>query len=385
MWDKVKLGEFLKLEKNNLIAIEPHIEYVIAGVQNNGKGIVNKRTVFGSELTMKEYQLIYNNQLLWCKVDTKNGAFGITTNDNINSIVSKNMHLANINKSFIVVDYFKYILMSLKFYSVIDRMSLGTTNRKYLKYDGICEIEIPLPPLEEQKRIVEKLDAIKSRIDEAKRLREEAKRDVERVEESMLTKLLSENNDCQSTLITDIVEFGGKNVNAIDFQKTTYLSLADIESQSGRILRKQFAESLGVFGTSVSYDESSILFSKLRPYLNKVALPDFKGIGTTELVVLTLRTKKIIKEFLALYLRSRKIVSYLIENSSGTKMPRANMKKFKELRIPIPSLAKQKEIITTLKIISKFSTKTIIEQSKSEQELETLFPNVLEKAFRGEL
>src|SRR6185369_15642434 len=105
----MKFAEFLNIEKNNLIHIDNSLNYIIAGVQNYGKGILNKRNVKGAELTMRKYQLIKENQLMWCKVDTKNGAFGITKKEHIGSLASTNMCLANINTKKILPDFLQLL------------------------------------------------------------------------------------------------------------------------------------------------------------------------------------------------------------------------------------------------------------------------------------
>ena len=57
----LKLGEFLKIDTQK-IAIDDAEEYKISGVQSYGKGVVIRRTVLGKELTMKQYQVIKENQ-----------------------------------------------------------------------------------------------------------------------------------------------------------------------------------------------------------------------------------------------------------------------------------------------------------------------------------
>lgn len=58
------LGDAISITKKNYIEIQDDEEYRIAGVQSYGKGIVIRRVVKGSELTMKKYQLIEENQLM---------------------------------------------------------------------------------------------------------------------------------------------------------------------------------------------------------------------------------------------------------------------------------------------------------------------------------
>ncbi len=157
----MKLGDVMTLSKGNLIQIEDDKEYVIAGVQNYGAGILNKRKVKGFELTMKKYQVIKPNQLMWCKVDTKNGAFGVTKLEHTNSLASTNMALANIDTSKCHPEFIEYLFRIPYFHEIITKASSGTTNRKYLTPTQLFEnIEMPDFNKEEQLRWLEKVDYV---------------------------------------------------------------------------------------------------------------------------------------------------------------------------------------------------------------------------------
>ena len=93
----MKLGLAIKMGQSKTINIDDSKEYVIAGVQSYGKGVINRRTELGKNLKMKKYQVIEKNYLMWCKVDTKNGAFGITMKEHVGSLASTNMALAKID------------------------------------------------------------------------------------------------------------------------------------------------------------------------------------------------------------------------------------------------------------------------------------------------
>ena len=147
----MKLGEVITLNKDLLINIENNTQYTIAGVQSYGKGILNKRIVQGHELTMKKYKVIKPNQLMWCKVDTKNGAFGITNANHKGSLASTNMALADIDIQKAEPQFIELLFRNKWFYKTINSKSKGTTNRKYLKPREVCDlIEIPNLNLQEQ-------------------------------------------------------------------------------------------------------------------------------------------------------------------------------------------------------------------------------------------
>lgn len=135
------------------------------------------------------------------------------------------------------------------------------------------------------------------------------------------------------------------------------LNLDQVEAQSGRILSKVtgFASAAGT--STQPFDTGNVLYSKLRPYLNKVVCPDAPGIATTELVPLRPDPKKLDRQYLTYYLRSPEFVTWISNEVAGAKMPRVTMKVFWDHEIPLPPLAEQKRIAAILDAADALRTK----------------------------
>ena len=123
-----------------------------------------------------------------------------------------------------------------------------------------------------------------------------------------------------------------------------YVGLENIESNSGRI---SLNESTQVQGLSFTFNENHVLYGKLRPYLNKVALPVFSGRCSTEIIPL-LPNRDVDREYLAWRLRLPSSVDFAMKGKTGSRMPRADMKDFINLPIPLPSLDEQCRIVARL-------------------------------------
>ena len=131
--------------------------------------------------------------------------------------------------------------------------------------------------------------------------------------------------------------------------KLQYISLEHVESNTGRILR-QPADRVEDEGksTTFAFDSRHVLYGKLRPYLNKVALPEFAGRCTTEIIPL-LPKDGVDREFLCRLLRRAETVEAAMRDKTGSRMPRADMDELLKLEIPLPPLAEQKRIAGILK------------------------------------
>ena len=88
-----------------------------------------------------------------------------------------------------------------------------------------------------------------------------------------------------------------------DFEDEVWLLNLDmVESQTGKILDYLIVSKEEVGNSTCTFDTSNVLYSKLRPYLNKVVIPDRCGYATSELVPLQPVASKIKREYLAFLL-----------------------------------------------------------------------------------
>ncbi|ANO48844.1 restriction modification system DNA specificity domain-containing protein [Flavobacterium columnare] len=151
----VLFGEFLTKPNIAKIQIQDTKEYKILGARAYGKGAFVNRTVKGDTLKMRTYQQAKPNHLFWCKVDTKNGAFGIITEELADGVASSNMTFAKIETEKANPEFLQLLFKSKRINEYMDGYVSGTTNRKYIKPDQLREeIKIVLPSIEEQNRIV---------------------------------------------------------------------------------------------------------------------------------------------------------------------------------------------------------------------------------------
>lgn len=99
--------------------------------------------------------------------------------------------------------------------------------------------------------------------------------------------------------------------------------------------------------TTFRFDERHVLYAKLRPYLNKVATPDFEGRCSTELVPLLPR-EGVDRDFLAYLLRREETVAFVMASVTGARMPRTDMKVLMSMLVPFPPFDEQRRIANIL-------------------------------------
>lgn len=177
-------------------------------------------------------------------------------------------------------------------------------------------------------------------------------------------------------------ELSSKN-QALQCHDKPYLSLENIESFTGNIINYKTVKESNIIGTCSNFNSNSVIYSKLRPYLNKVATPNFDGVGTTELIVF-LPKENLQKQYLAHFLRSGSVVAKIDASSYGAKMPRASSKFLRALDIPIPPLSEQQQIVSKIDLLFNKIDKSIELHQKNMDEANAFMGSVLNEVF-GEL
>ena len=141
------------------------------------------------------------------------------------------------------------------------------------------------------------------------------------------------------------------------------LNLDMVESNTGKVIDYVYCDESEIGNSTVRFDTRNVLYSKLRPYLNKVVIPKKAGYATSEMLPMRPNPEIVTREYLTYYLRSPSFVSYINEKTSGAKMPRANSSDLKEYLIDCPEISVQERITAQLdKLVS------IIDARKTELE-----------------
>ena len=188
----------------------------------------------------------------------------------------------------------------------------------------------------------------------------------------------------------ELVPFGTcKNAEPNEIEEEDWiLDLEDIEKDSGKILALKTKKQIDVKSTKHVFIKGNVLYSKLRPYLNKCVIAPKNGFCTSEILPLDFG-EHIYNKYAQLYLMSPFFVDYTNSLSFGVKMPRLGTEDGKKALFPLPPLAEQKRIVAA---IEKFMP-LIEEYGKKETQLKALNEKIgtltkkaiLQEAVQGKL
>ena len=187
----------------------------------------------------------------------------------------------------------------------------------------------------------------------------------------------------------NLVDFSkNKSVKACNIVPNSWLlDLEDIEKDSGKLLQKKRMVTITSISDKHKFEKGNVLYSKLRPYLNKVIIADEEGYCTSEIVCFDFGM--IYSKYAQLFLMSPFFVEYAMSDAYGVKMPRLGSKQGNNGLIPIPPIEEQRRIVNFISsldpFIEKFSKAHASLDKINKKLKETLRKSTLQEAIRGNL
>jgi len=364
LWPTKKLGEVAQLRMGETL-IKKDL---------TGDGV----PVYSADSLEKPWGYTSKNKLKF-----RRGAIVIGARGTIGSLkLPEDDYFTSTQTTIVVEPNIKEILPEFLFYFLSTlNFRKGGTGIPMITIGYLKTIKVPLPPLKIQKKIVERLDAIKK----AQELNDKQIELAEELFQSLLhceldpkgknweVKKLGEIFYRQNETVVPAKDFPSENFN--------YIGLENIESNSGMLIN--FTKTLGenIKSSKFIFRKEDILYGKLRPYLNKVWLAEFDGICSTDIWVLRSKKDCALPLVLANILRSKEILLKTSSFMTGSNLPRVRKDYFDSIKIPLPSLEIQRKIVEKLSAVQEYKKKLLDQKQK----LQELFESALNKSFKGEL
>lgn len=247
------------------------------------------------------------------------------------------------------------------------------------------EIQCPVPPLEEQKRIVKILDEKFTQLEKIKTNAQTNLQNAKDLFQSQLTRAFS-NTTWEKKRLDEVCAITSK---LVDPTLPEYLDLyhvggANIESETGILLDLKTSKEEGLSSGKFTFDESMVLYNKIRPYLKKVARPDFAGLCSADMYPLNPKNN-ITKDYLYYILTSDDFTQYAISKSDRAGMPKVNREALFAYKCYLPPLPEQKRIVKELDALSEKVRQLQEIYTKQIANCAELKQSLLQKAFKGEL
>ena len=180
----------------------------------------------------------------------------------------------------------------------------------------------------------------------------------------------------------DITEPSKEKVHPKDLSGVPYIGLEHIEKETGRLLGHGVSDD--VRSTKAVFHPGDLLYGKLRPYLNKVYIPDFDGICSTDILVFP-ENDRIENKYLFYRFMSGDFVRYANRNVSGVQHPRVSPATLAEFEIELPPGPEQERIVAKIEETFTQLEAGVAELRNAKSQLKRYRASVLKSAVEGEL
>ena len=211
-------------------------------------------------------------------------------------------------------------------------------------FKAVKELDIRVCSKEEQAEIVRILESIDFLIEK----RHEEVRYLDQAVKSRFIELFGDlKSNPMEWPVVSFTEFAKIDGNmTTDYEKYAgypHIGIDSIEKGTGALKGYRTVREDGVISGKYIFTPQHIIYSKIRPNLNKVALPDFEGLCSADAYPILPNHSNCNRVFLAIALRSEYFLEYILQFSSRTNLPKVNRKEIAGFRMPLPPLKLQEQ------------------------------------------
>ena len=378
-WPTAQLDDLL-IRSQEVAELLPDAEYREVTVRLWGNGVVERGRVLGAAIAGNRRFVASAGQFIASRIDARNGAMGIVPPQLDGAVVTNDFPLFNLRSDRLLPAYFGWLCRTRSFVDLCLRASEGTTNRVRLKEERFLSLEIPLPPLPEQRRIVARIEELAAQIQEARTLRDDVTRDCDallmsayrRITVGAQRKPLSEIAPLQRRPATVDVEADYPQIAVRSFGRGTFhkpvLSGSEITWEKPHLVRA-----------------GDILISNIKAWEGAIAVarPEDDGrFGSHRYLTCVPLPRVATARFVCFHLLTPEGLYDIGEASPGSADRNRTLgaTELMKINVPVPDFHKQvwfDQLGESIDAVRRL-------QAETAAALDALLPSILDKAFKGE-
>lgn len=387
-WPTIRLGDVLEL-KIDAVPIDPAESYKIAGVYSFGRGLLAREPLLGSETTYKVFHRLHEGDFVMSQLKAWEGALARVPGAFDGWFLSPQFPTFRPVEGKLDISYFDWYCKQLKVWESLRSSARGMgARRDSVSAQTFLSMLLPLPPLEEQRRIVARIEELTAKIEEARGLRRQTANEVEALLSSCLRHLLMPTDGWQIKLISDCSTMS-TGTTPPSHMKDYYEG--DLQWYTPGDLK--FSKTLGRSSRTVSdravaegkvrvFQPGTVLFVAIGASLGKVGLA-YDRCSSNQQITGVKFSSDILPEYGFWWMR--RLYSDLRAAAPQATLPIINQRRIGQFEIAIPPLREQRRIVAHLDDLQTKLDALKRLQAETAAELDAMLPSILDKAFRGSL
>ena len=274
----------------------------------------------------------------------------------------------------------QYLYYYLKSDFVLQRIRCVATGsvRDNLKIEMLKEFPITIPTLPEQDRIVKILD-------DAKRIIDLRKKELDALDKLIKSRFVEMFGDLKTNSkgwrIVGFKECADIDTNMVHdfkgYEDYPHIGIDSIEKETGKLIGYRTIAEDSVISGKYLFTPAHIIYSKIRPNLNKVAMPEFDGLCSADAYPILVKQGVCNREFFGYTLRSKYFLDYILSYSGRTNLPKVNKSQVEGFTLPLPPMELQEQFATFVNGVDK--SKSAIQAALDKTQL--LFDSLMQEYF----
>lgn len=249
---------------------------------------------------------------------------------------------------------------------------------KHLSAKELNKLELDVPELSKQDMIADILNRLEKVI-------EVRREELDKLDELIKARFVELFGDLKSNnkgwQIVSFKECADIDTNMIHdfegYEDYPHIGIDSIEKETGRLVGYRTIEEDGVISGKYLFTPAHIIYSKIRPNLNKVAMPNFEGLCSADAYPILVKEGICNREYFGYTLRSKYFLDYILAFSNRTNLPKVNKNQVESFSLPLPPIELQNKFADFVKATDK--SKFAVQKALDNAQL--LFDSLMQKYF----
>jgi type I restriction enzyme S subunit len=359
------------------------------GVKLWGEGAYERETMDGSQTKYAELFRADAGDIIVNKIWARNGSVAVVPQALAGCFGSGEFPMFTPRPGLLESRWMHWLTKTPAFWEQCDVKSQGTSGKNRIKPEQFLSVEIPLPSLAEQRRVVARIEKLASQIHEARTLRHQGAEEAEALFDSALTARFDSSNWPLKPLpeVATVArgKFGHRPRNEPRFYggDIPFIQIGDI-SNSNRYIRAH-SQTLNESGLAISrmFPIGTVAIAITGATIGVTGILSFASCFPDSIVGIQAKPGVTTPEFIHLAVEHAKKTA--LAEATQTTQPNINLGNLQRLKVRVPPLPEQRRIVAELDALQAEVDALKRLQAETAAELDALLPAILDRAFKGEL